>query len=64
MYPNLRRAMHDKGISIEAVSALICVHRNTVSNRLNCNSSFLAEEALQIKEELFPEYDFKYLFSK
>ena len=43
MYPNLRRAMHDKGISIEAVSALICVHRNTVSNRLNCNSSFLAD---------------------
>lgn len=59
---NLRRAMQVKNVSIDAVAAVLGVHRNTVSNKLEGNSSFYIEECYVLKKALFPEYDLEYLF--
>lgn len=60
---NLRRAMQAKNVSIDAVAALLGVHRNTVSNKLEGSTSFYIEECYLLKKALFPEYDLAYLFA-
>lgn len=61
-YSNLRAEMGRCKITAESLSRLLGIHRNSVSNKLNGQSSFSIEEAIQIKNTFFPEYEYGYLF--
>ena len=61
-YRNLKAEMARKDITIEAISKEIGVHRNSVSNKVNGSSSFSIEEAMKIKNNFFPDLDYRYLF--
>lgn len=63
VYSNLKAEMSRKNISNEDVSRLLGVHRNSVYNKLNCESSFSIEEAILIHKTFFPTLDMKYLFT-
>lgn len=59
----IKRALSDKNISVEAVAALLGIHRNSAANKLNGATPFSIEEAFKLKSELLPEYDIEYLFT-
>ena len=61
-YSNLKAEMGRRDITIEAISKLLGIHRNSAANKLNGPSSFSIEEAIKIKSEFFPDYEYKYLF--
>ena len=61
---NLRGEMAKKKVSIEDVSELLGIHRNSVSNKLNGISSFTIDESVKIQERFFPDLELKYLFKK
>lgn len=61
-YGNLKLALYESNISIETVAKLLSIHRNSVSNKLNGNSSFTIEEAQKLKRHLLSKYDSEYLF--
>lgn len=61
---NLKKAMRDKGISIEAVAGLLHIHRNSASSKVNGSTPFTIDEAFEVKTKLFPEFDMGYLFGK
>lgn len=61
MYDNLKAKMAIHNITIEKIAKVLKIHRNTVANKLN-GRSFSIEEAFEIKEYLFKEYDLCYLF--
>lgn len=61
-YSNLRAEMGRCNITSESLSRLLGIHRNSVYNKLNGQSSFSIEEAIQIKNTFFPEYEYSYLF--
>ncbi len=61
-YGNLRAEMGRCNITAESISRLLGIHRNSVSNKLNGQSSFSIEEAIQIKSTFFPEFEYGYLF--
>lgn len=63
-YLNLKAEMAKEGISIERISKLLGLHRNSVSNKINGSSSFTIEEAEKIHNEFFPEKKLLYLFEK
>lgn len=62
MAMRVKEALQLKGITIEAVANMLGLHRNTLANKLNGESSFTIEEAFKIKQQLLPEYDIDYLF--
>ena len=62
MYKNLRSAMAQKGVTIEAISRLLNVHRNTIQNKLDGESDFTIEQAFLITDVMFPEYKLAFLF--
>ena len=62
VYINLKAEMSRKSITMETLSKFLGIHRNSVSNKLNGNSSFSIEEAIKIKNYFFPELSYKYLF--
>lgn len=64
MYKNLKQVMAVKGISIEAIAALLGLHRNTVANKLDGESEFTFGQAELIQKSLFPEYSAGYLFKR
>lgn len=61
-YSNLRVGMGKCNITSESLSRLLGIYRNSVYNKLNGQSSFSIEEAIQIKNTFFPEYEYSYLF--
>lgn len=61
---NLRLEMVKDKITIEDLSNLLGIHRNSVANKLNGNSSFSIEESMKIQESFFPNKDLKYLFRR
>ena len=63
MYTNLKAQMAAQNITIEQVSQLLNVHRNTVANKITAGS-FTVEEAFRIKEYLFQKFDLPYLFRR
>lgn len=63
MLGNLSAAMKVKNISTVAVARLINTTEKTVNNKINETTDFTLKEAQAIKDDLFPEYDFCYLFS-
>lgn len=62
-YGNLIGEMAKEKITIEALSNLLSLHRNTISNKLN-GGSFSIEEAETIRDTFFPKLSLKYLFKK
>lgn len=62
MYQNLRNVMQNKGITIDAMAALLNVHRNTIANKLDGVSPFDFDQAQLIANVMFPEYRPEYLF--
>lgn len=63
MYANLLENLQRKGISINAAALAIGMPEATFRTKIQ-NRSFYVEEAFYIKENLFPELDFKYLFKR
>ena len=63
MHANLLENLQRKGISINAAALAIGMPEATFRTKVQ-DRSFYVEEAFYIKENLFPELDFKYLFKK
>lgn len=61
---NLKAEMAKKDITIEKISKLLGIHRNSVANKINGDSSFSVEEAFKIQETYFPKLALTYLFEK
>lgn len=61
---NLKAEMAKKDITIEEISKLLGIHRNSVANKINGDSSFSVEEAFKIQEQYFPKLALNYLFKK
>ena len=63
-YVNLRNEMHRKGIKSKAMANLISNAEKTVHNKLTGVTDFTVQEALLIRENLFPEFTMKDLFKR
>lgn len=63
MYKNLKAQMTAHNVTIEQMSRLLNVHRNTVANKLD-GGNFTVEEAFIIKEYMFRQFDLSYLFKR
>ncbi len=61
---NLRGEMAKRKVTIEDIANLLEIHRNSVANKLNGNSSFSIEESMTIQEQFFPDLELRYLFRK
>lgn len=64
MFDNLKYAMNLKKISIHTVARLIGTTEKTVRNKLDGRTEFTLSEILAINENLFPEYELRFLFKK
>ena len=64
MLDNLLNAMNSKHISTRAIAELIGTTEKTAYNKTMGVTDFTVPEALLVKDNLFPEYDFCYLFAK
>ena len=72
LYPNLKKAMGIEGITKTDISRVLHIHFNTVTDRLEENTSskkednyqigFSLAEAFAIHETLLKKYDFRWLF--
>ena len=63
MYTNLEKALKQKGLSVNAAAKLIDMPEATFRTKLG-GRSFSVDEALEIIDNLFPEYDLRYLFRR
>lgn len=63
MYTNLNNSLKSKGLSISAIAKLLSMPEATFRTKLQ-ERSFSVEEAIKIKENLFPELDIFYLFKR
>lgn len=61
---NLKAEMARKNISIEELAAVLGIHRNSASAKLNGKSQFTIEEAFTIKEHFFNDCTLEYLFRR
>ena len=61
---NLKGELAKNDITIEEVSKLLGIHRNSVANKINGDSSFTIDEAFKIQKEYFPTLSLEYLFKK
>lgn len=61
---NLKGELAKKDITIEEVAKLLGIHRNSVANKINGDSSFTIEEAFKIHRKYFPKLSLEYLFKK
>lgn len=64
MFPNLSAELKRKGITYKAVAALIGCTEKSVQNKISGATEFTLSEVLAINENLFPEYELRYLFRK
>lgn len=66
MYENLTNELKRKGISVAAAAAAIDMPEPTFRSKLYGRSEcgFTVEQAMKLKNNLFPEMDFIYLFTK
>lgn len=63
-YLNLKGEMAKKNITMEELSKLLGIHRNSVANKINGDSNFSVEEAFMIQKRYFPQLSLNYLFRK
>lgn len=64
MYKNLKMLMAMKGITIDVLSRVLGVHRNTIANKLDGESEFTFGQAEIICETFFPEYRAAYVMAR
>lgn len=64
MMKNLQMAMNTKNISARALAQVMGATEKTARNKLEGITEFTFGEALAIAENLFPEYDLRYLFDR
>lgn len=62
-YGNLKAEMARRNVSIESIAKTLGIHRNSVSNKVNGNSSFTIEESVKVQETYFNDKELKYLFA-
>ena len=63
MYPNLKAEMARNNIEIKMIMDATGKSRAAVSNNLNGRGSFSIDEAIKIRNTLFPTISIDYLFS-
>lgn len=63
MYVNLDKCLTQKGISVNAAAKAIGMPEATFRTKLR-DRAFDTEEAFEIIDNLFPEYDMRYLFKR
>ena len=63
MLHNLKVALDNKGISMKAYSAVLGISEKSAWNKINEETVMTYPEARTTKKELFPEYEFDYLFA-
>ena len=61
---NLKGEMAKRSIKIEDIANVLQIHRNSASNKINGDTAFSIDEAVKVKEALFPELSLKFLFEK
>ena len=59
---NLKKEMAGADVTMEAVAALLGVHRNTVANKIDGNTDFTVDEAFKIRDTFFPTLGIEFLF--
>lgn len=64
MLRNLQAAMATKNISAKALAQVMGSTEKTARNKLDGITEFTFGEAMAISENLFPEYDLRYLFAR
>ena len=64
MFANLAKELKNKGITYRAVAGLIGCSEKTIQNKMNGVTDFTLNEVLLINENMFPEYELKYLFKR
>ena len=63
MYPNLKAEMARNNILIEKLMEVTGKSRSGVSNNLNGKGAFTVDEAIKIRNSIFPSMTIDYLFS-
>lgn len=61
---NLKTEMERNSVTIDDIAKLLNVHRNSVSNKINCETPISFDEAEKIRDTFFPYADLQYLFKK
>lgn len=64
MFPNLAKELKNKGITYKAVAGLIGCSEKSVQNKMSGITDFTLTEVLLINENMFPEYELRYLFKR
>ena len=64
MFANLAKELKNKGITYRAVAGLIGCSEKTIQNIMSGVTDFTLNEVLLINENMFPEYELKYLFKR
>lgn len=64
MFANLAKELKNKGITYRAVAGLIGCSEKTIQNKMSGVTDFTLNEVLLINENMFPEYELKYLFKR
>jgi len=64
MFPNLTKELKNKGITYKAVAGLIGCSEKSVQNKMNGITDFTLNEVLLITDNMFPEYELRYLFKR
>lgn len=63
MYPNLKAEMARNNIEIKMIMDVTGKSRGAVSNNLNGRGSFSIDEAIKIRNAIFPDASIDYLFA-
>ena len=64
MFTNLIMELKRKGITNRAVAGLLHCNEKTVQNKINGVTEFTLSEVLAISENMFPEFELRYLFKR
>lgn len=64
MLHNLEKVRNEKGVTKVELGDLLGVKYQTITEKIEGNSSFKFDEALLIQKTYFPEYELTYLFGK
>ena len=64
MFANLAKELKNKGITYRAIAGLIGCSEKTIQNKMSGVTDFTLNEVLLINENMFPEYELKYLFKR
>ena len=64
MYLNLKTKMIIRQITNEDISNILCVHKNTVINKMHGKTAWTIDEAIKIRDSFFKGDSIETLFRK